>query len=87
MTKQEIATKQAQLTEAYNAAKAKARAENTIEARDAAVAASRELSAFISAYNPPKVKGSARANQAGQRQLNERIAMYGNEWRKMGWKG
>lgn len=70
--KAEILAKQAELQAAHNAAKARVKAENTRENREAYIATGRELSAFICQYNPPKTWG--RASRAGKRQHAEQAA-------------
>jgi hypothetical protein len=67
MTKHEIVAEQNRLQAIFDAARGAGD-------RDAAVAASRELSAFITQYNPPKRGGWA--SRAGRRQYNERMARY-----------
>lgn len=79
MDKHTILIEQERLTALYNAARAKAQADNTIEARDAAVAASRELSAFIAKYNPPKAhrgRDNTAAARSGRRQHAEMRSRY-----------
>lgn len=66
MNKTEILTEQARLQAIFDAAR-------SAGDKDAAVAASAELSAFISAYNPPKVRGYA--SRAGIRQHREHDAI------------
>lgn len=69
MTPREIQARKAELIRAAEGARATARRERTPEARDAAVAASAELSAFVTEYDPPK-RGNY-ASRAGKRQAAE----------------
>ena len=66
MSRREIQAKKAELIRAYEEARATADRERTAEARDAAIAASAELSAFVMQYDPPK--RASYASRAGKRQ-------------------